>query len=220
MQRWGSEAMDSRYANASRPEYLRAVGEAVLAMAERTPNGMLLFVASHAMLKRLMEAWRSSGLWARLGNAKQVFTEVSGQLPIDEYRLAAARGSGALYVGIYRGRLAEGIDFADADARCVICLGIPYPPFTDVLVKAKQDYNDLQKRGAGREWYTRQALTAVSQALGRTIRHRGDYGAIVLLDQAFAVQMGGLPKWVRDEVKPSGGEALLADMKGFFAAKA
>ena len=35
--------------------------------------------------------------------------------------------SGALLLGVCRGKIAEGIDFSDADARAVIIVGIPYP---------------------------------------------------------------------------------------------
>lgn len=42
----------------------------------------------------------------------------------------------------------------------------------------------------GETWYTQQASRAVNQAIGRVIRHRHDYGAIILCDDRFMV---GLP---------------------------
>lgn len=35
---------------------------------------------------------------------------------------------------------------------------------------------------SGREWYRQQASRAVNQAIGRVIRHKDDYGAIILCD--------------------------------------
>ena len=35
----------------------------------------------------------------------------------------------------------------------------------------------------GEEWYVQQASRAVNQAVGRVIRHRNDYGAIILCDE-------------------------------------
>lgn len=35
----------------------------------------------------------------------------------------------------------------------------------------------------GQEWYKQQASRAVNQAVGRVIRHRHDYGAIILCDE-------------------------------------
>ena len=39
----------------------------------------------------------------------------------------------------------------------------------------------------GEQWYTQQALRAVNQGMGRVIRHRHDYGAIILCDDRFSV---------------------------------
>ena len=40
----------------------------------------------------------------------------------------------------------------------------------------------------GDQWYTQQALRAVNQGMGRVIRHRNDYGAIILCDDRFTVR--------------------------------
>lgn len=39
----------------------------------------------------------------------------------------------------------------------------------------------------GEAWYVQQASRAVNQAMGRVIRHRHDYGAIILCDDRFQV---------------------------------
>ena len=39
----------------------------------------------------------------------------------------------------------------------------------------------------GEAWYSQQASRAVNQAIGRVIRHRHDYGAIILCDDRFTV---------------------------------
>jgi regulator of telomere elongation helicase 1 len=38
----------------------------------------------------------------------------------------------------------------------------------------------------GREWYRQQASRAVNQAIGRVIRHRQDFGAILLCDTRYS----------------------------------
>jgi Rad3-related DNA helicase len=35
--------------------------------------------------------------------------------------------SGAVLMGVCRGKISEGMDFSDKAARCVIMIGIPYP---------------------------------------------------------------------------------------------
>lgn len=38
---------------------------------------------------------------------------------------------------------------------------------------------------SGDAWYVQQAIRAVNQAMGRVIRHKGDFGAIILCDERF-----------------------------------
>lgn len=42
---------------------------------------------------------------------------------------------GAIFFAVCRGKVSEGLDFADAKGRGVIVTGIPYPPFKDPKVK-------------------------------------------------------------------------------------
>ena len=41
---------------------------------------------------------------------------------------------GALFMAVCRGKVSEGLDFADNNARAVICVGIPFPNVRDSLV--------------------------------------------------------------------------------------
>ena len=60
---------------------------------------------------------------------------------------------------------------------------------------------------SGADWYTQQAHRAVNQAVGRVIRHRNDYGAVLLLDSRFGESRNqiGLSKWLRPHVQPDEG---------------
>jgi hypothetical protein len=44
-------------------------------------------------------------------------------------------------------------------------------------------------------------MRAVNQAIGRAIRHRTDYAAIILMDERFAGFQNMLSKWIRSSVK-------------------
>ncbi|KAF7656533.1 hypothetical protein LDENG_00039990 [Lucifuga dentata] len=70
-------------------------------------------------------------------------------------------------------------------------------------------YNDqhCKTRGLlpGHRWYEIQAYRALNQALGRCIRHRNDWGALILVDDRFRNNpnkyITGLSKWVRQLVQ-------------------
>ncbi|TKR76341.1 hypothetical protein L596_017494 [Steinernema carpocapsae] len=61
----------------------------------------------------------------------------------------------------------------------------------------------------GNEWYSTQAYRALNQALGRCLRHRNDWGALVLVDERFVYNGSQGPvvapnakisKWVKKEL--------------------
>lgn len=93
-------------------------------------------------------------------------------------------------MGWCRGQLSEGIDFANEQARLVIVIGYPNPAWRAPEVVLKKQFLDSQRNShfTGDQWYEQQAPRAVNQAVGRVIRHRYDYGAIVLMDHRYLVQ--------------------------------
>lgn len=73
--------------------------------------------------------------------------------------------SGALMLAVCRGKVSEGLDFTDNNARAVICVGIPFPNFKDTQVELKREYNDQKAPTSalltGSEWYEIQAFRSV-----------------------------------------------------------
>lgn len=116
---------------------------------------------------------------------------------------------GAILFAVCRGKVSEGIDFADRYGRAVIVTGLPYPNVKDARVKLKRKYLDDRSARAranpqpgvdtitGSDWYNQSAHRAVNQALGRVIRHRFDYGAIILADSRFERSQRHLSFWLR-----------------------
>ena len=142
--------------------------------------------------------------------------------------------NGALFFGVCRGKMSEGIDFKDFMARAVICISIPFPQarcmrvalmrHRSLEVSLMREYMDeMHKANAtaqdGQSWYDEQAYRALNQGIGRCIRHSRDYGAILLLEARFAKpnMCSRLSRWFRNCVRPMANEAALADeLSGFF----
>jgi regulator of telomere elongation helicase 1 len=58
-------------------------------------------------------------------------------------------------------------------------------------------------QSSGQLWYNQQTYRAINQAVGRVIRHKDDYGAVILCDERFTQQasISQLPGWMRQHVK-------------------
>ena len=58
-------------------------------------------------------------------------------------------------------------------------------------------------KSAGQLWYNQQTYRAINQAIGRVIRHKNDYGAILLCDERFTQPstITQLPAWLKLHVQ-------------------
>ncbi|XP_075746080.1 Fanconi anemia group J protein homolog isoform X2 [Rhipicephalus microplus] len=170
----------------------------------------------------LWDICKNTGMWGKLERLKHIAMEPqkadsdSFDCTMNEYFNHALgkysdgyeddRG-GALLLAVCRGKVSEGLDFADNSARAVVTIGIPFPNVKDIQVDLKRKYNDQQLKSgrqvmAGNSWYETQAFRALNQALGRCIRHREDWGALIIIDHRFSQQpkfQNALSKWIREQ---------------------
>lgn len=90
-------------------------------------------------MNKLHDRWKSNGTWSKLQEVKEIFVEPrnNSNLPamMRAYRNVIKESSsksfrvvsGAIFFAVYRGKVAEGIDFSDNEARCVLAVNnIPY----------------------------------------------------------------------------------------------
>ncbi|XP_049323145.1 Fanconi anemia group J protein isoform X2 [Astyanax mexicanus] len=194
------------------------VGALLLKVCQTVSRGVLCFLPSYKLLDKLRDRWMNTGLWEKLEECKAVITEPRGgaKSDFDEllqtyYEAIRQSGSrdGALLIAVCRGKVSEGLDFTDDNARAVVTVGIPFPNIKDLQVELKMKYNDQHSKSRGLlpggRWYEIQAYRALNQALGRCIRHKNDWGALILVDDRFRSNpnkyITGLSKWVRQLVR-------------------
>ncbi|XP_073471356.1 Fanconi anemia group J protein [Aquarana catesbeiana] len=193
------------------------VGALLLSVCQTVSNGVLCFLPSYKMLEKLKDRWMHTGLWENLEKIKTVIKEPQGgdkadfdkllQIYYDAIRFRGEK-DGALLIAVCRGKVSEGLDFSDDNARAVVTVGIPFPNVKDLQVELKRKYNDHHSKSRGllpgSMWYEIQAYRALNQALGRCIRHKNDWGALILVDDRFRNNpkyITGLSKWVRQLVQ-------------------
>ncbi|EKJ69805.1 hypothetical protein FPSE_10005 [Fusarium pseudograminearum CS3096] len=192
----------------------------------------------------------TQSVWDRLGTRKALFKETRGassEEVLQEYSDAIqgekSNGKGALLLSVVGGKMSEGINFSDRLGRCVLVIGLPYPNIASPDWKAKIEYietttrNNLVAQGTtqeqavskakqtARDFYENACMRAVNQSIGRAIRHRGDYAAIVLVDRRYGTDRirGKLPGWIRGGLVGDSHEkglgGLMGAVGGFFRGK-
>ncbi|KAJ2524557.1 hypothetical protein GGI11_000727 [Coemansia sp. RSA 2049] len=220
--------LEGKYKNADMLTFQDDLGQAIASIAAHCPDGMLVFVTSYSLLNKLLARWTVTGDLARIEEYKEVFTEGQGSSKeefdelLNSYRTLMRKEPdsktplerGAIMFAVYRGKVSEGIDFSDHLCRTIINIGIPYPAFKDVKVILKREYNDLHctpsqqesvsgQTLSGSKWYDIQAFRAINQALGRCLRHKMDWGVIIMLESRFSYSwnVSQLSKWIRNHVR-------------------
>lgn len=187
----------------------------------------------------------SPSFWESLSNVKPIFLEqrsqpqflgpimASKEAAVDSVlnayssAIASGNGRGALLFAVIGGTLSEGINFSDALGRGVVVVGLPFPNPHSAEWKAKSQYisSKATNRGqdgkaAARDFYENVCMRAVNQCVGRAIRHRGDYAAILMLDRRYSGQriQAKLPQWIRGSlVSGAGVKDVERSLDEFFA---
>ncbi|XP_060205661.1 regulator of telomere elongation helicase 1 homolog isoform X2 [Lycium barbarum] len=217
---------NSSYRTRDTIEYKQELGNAIVNFARVVPDGLLVFFASYYILEQCIGCWKtlghsnsldSSTIWERICKHKLPVVEPrqSSLFPmaIEDYmtKLKDKSASGAVFFAVCRGKVSEGLDFTDHAGRAVVITGIPFATMTDPKVRLKREFLDqqmnLQPTGSkvltGEDWYTQQATRAVNQAVGRVIRHKHDFGAIIFCDERFAYsnRQSQVSRWIQPHIK-------------------
>jgi regulator of telomere elongation helicase 1 len=216
-------SLNASYSFRGSEEYRLALGYSVLNIARNVPNGVLVFFPSYAAMNGALEMWKMTGgpqcdatVWGQLSELKSLFVEPSdgGELPlvIQNFQQCAEKDGrgGALLFAVCRGKISEGVDFSDKHGRCVLVVGIPYANQGDLFVRLKRQYITLSasrrpkvrgKLFTGDDWYRQEALRSVNQAIGRVIRHKDDFGCVVLADPRYTQLIDGLSTWITSSLE-------------------
>ncbi|XP_029986056.1 regulator of telomere elongation helicase 1 isoform X2 [Sphaeramia orbicularis] len=208
-----SSAFDRRFV----PENMASLGNTVVNLSRVVPHGLLVFFPSFPLMEKTLDFWRTHGHADRIENIKPMFVEPKGKGTFNEVidgfysRVNDPSSKGGSFFAVCRGKASEGLDFSDSFGRGVVITGLPFPPKMDPRVILKMEFLDEMSRKkapglrylSGQQWYRLQAFRAVNQAIGRVIRHKDDYGAVLLCDQRFknADARAQLPSWIRPHVR-------------------
>ncbi|KIX92272.1 uncharacterized protein Z520_12018 [Fonsecaea multimorphosa CBS 102226] len=219
---------DFRYEMRGSEKMILELGELVVRTCRIVPDGVVVFFPSYDYLARVLSVWQhlpaSQPVMHALGKVKTIFQE-SKSVAVDEllqeYATAVDSGKGGLMLSVVGGKLSEGINFSDKLGRAVLAVGLPFPNANGAEWKAKMEhiegirYEHCKGQGKGeaecraeakiasREYYENACMRAVNQSIGRVIRHRNDYAAILMVDRRFSSERISrkLPGWIHGSMK-------------------
>lgn len=155
--------------------------------------------------------WRDKEIWSQIESEKSIFTEDKEDIQAKVLAYYATiddpNSKGAIFMAVMRGKVSEGLDFANKYGRAVIVTGIPLAPCMEPKIKLKRSYqneNRTIENGmlSGYDWYNLDGMRACNQAIGRVIRHKDDYGSILLCDERFnnTIYSKYITTWIRNQL--------------------
>ncbi|QRW20305.1 chromosome transmission fidelity protein 1 [Rhizoctonia solani] len=212
-------------------ELIVELGQTVLNLTNLVPNGFVVFLPSYAFLSLVKTAWGkgenkilerlSKKKKAKNGDVESVLREFSATASSPTEGL-----TGAILFAVVGAKLSEGLNFSDGLARAVAIVGLPFANLGSAELQARMKYvrEHASSSGvdAGKELYENLCMRATNQSIGRAIRHRGDWAAIVFIDQRYGTPRirSKLPGWIGTdlEVTDKFGEAM-KNLGEFFRSK-
>ncbi|XHG09198.1 ATP-dependent DNA helicase chl1 [Aspergillus wentii] len=228
------------------------LGRTVATLCQIIPDGVVAFFPSYDYLSRVLGIWkkptggeRGQTTLGLIEQKKHLLYETRDMATTTEellqaYEKAIESGSGALLLSVVGGKLSEGINFSDRLGRGVFIIGLPFPNIRSAVWQTKIQYIEQKAykqssgtevnrqstaKAAGRDFYENACMRAVNQCIGRAIRHRSDYAAIVMIDRRYEKPhiRGKLPAWIQQSLASGPAQrsagVTVRDLTKFFGAK-
>ncbi|CBF82692.1 DNA helicase [Aspergillus nidulans FGSC A4] len=221
---------DFTYAGRDAEKMILDLGRTFTQLCRAIPDGIVAFFPSYEYLSRVLNIWKNAvvrenkqTLYETVEKEKQILyesreTELTTDDLLNNYANTINKGRGALLLSVVGGKLSEGINFSDKLGRGVLIVGLPFPNIRSPVWQAKIKYIEqkayrnvgsgseesrrLSAKAAGRDFYENACMRAVNQCIGRAIRHRNDYAAIVLIDKRYGKTSieAKLPGWIKQSL--------------------
>ena len=201
--------LTSSFKQRTNPNVGKGYGLMLLEYSKIVPDGIVGFFPSYVYMNQLIKEWMNDGTMEEILHYKLVFIETANAeetaQSLENYNRACDNGRGAIFLGVARGRISEGIDFSDHYGRCVILFGLPVRNTQSIVVQARAEYI-YKKLGIPKEdFLVFDAMRAASQCVGRLLRSKKDYGVVVLADRRYAQKecRSQMPHWINEYIDPT-----------------
>ncbi len=205
-------ALTSSYQARGDSAVIKGYGYLVERVCHATPDGVVVFFPSYRFMDDLLNHWEAIKILDGIKKSKLLFIErpdpVETRAALAAYDKACDSGRGAVLLAVARGKVSEGVDFAHHRGRAAVVIGVPFPftmsPVYQQRLKylADADHANVPER----DYIAFDAIRATAQCVGRVVRGKDDYGAVILADSRYTrtASITKFPGWIRAEMREAG----------------
>ncbi|MDF2904481.1 MAG: bifunctional ATP-dependent helicase/DNA polymerase subunit epsilon, partial [Bacillus sp. (in: firmicutes)] len=166
-------------------EYVVAISEHIISIAEATKGRMLILFTSHEMLKATYDLIRDSGFLSDFAIMAQGITSGSRTRLTRNFQ----RFDKAILLGT--SSFWEGVDIPGEDLSCLIIVRLPFSPPDEPITAAKCEIINQQGGNPFSEYSLPEAVLRFKQGFGRLIRTKSDKGIIIVFDRRIVTTKYG-----------------------------
>lgn len=158
-------------------EFVIAITEHIISVAEATKGRMLILFTSYEMLKKTYELIKESGFLNEYVLIAQGITGGSRTRltrNFQRYDKAILLGTSSFW---------EGVDIPGEDLSCLVIVRLPFSPPDEPLTEAKCQLISERGGNAFSDYSLPEAILRFKQGFGRLIRTESDRGIILVFDK-------------------------------------
>ena len=116
--------LNGSFKNANSQRFQDDVGSLIIRTCLKVPHGILVFFSSYRMLQNMVDRWKTTRIWNQILDEKQIVVEPKSGQQLESalssfYSSNTEDNSGSIMLAVYRGKVSEGLDFSDNNARAV-----------------------------------------------------------------------------------------------------
>ena len=158
-------------------EYVSAIGEHIISIAEATKGRMLILFTSYDMLRKTYELVKESGFLQEFTLLAQGITSGSRlrlTKNFQRFEKAILFGTNSFW---------EGIDIPGEDLSCLVMVRLPFSPPDEPMAEAKS--LEIKQKGGNpfMDYSLPEAVLRFKQGFGRLIRTKNDKGVMIVFDR-------------------------------------
>lgn len=142
-------------------------------------GGIIIFVPSRQFMDQIKNSQKLSNF------RRKVYFE--GNILFENFK-----NEPEILIAVMNGSLSEGVNFSDDVCRLLIIVGVPYPIKTVEIAERSKFVSNYE---------TLVAMKTVNQTVGRAVRHKNDFAAIIFLDSRYMTLKEKLSPWLCSKTK-------------------